>query len=102
MYKTLYYPSKDMLIFDILEKILGLGNLGMIFQEECFTCHILLTDQILFSEYIYFLRSKYFLSRWMVCQPCSIVQNLVVNYHLVVSYSHQCHTGINVSHYVSL
>ena len=35
-------------------------------------------------------------------QSCSIAQNLVVNYHLVVSYPQQCHTGINVIHYVSL
>ena len=32
-------------------------------------------------------------------QSCSIVQNLVINYHLVVSYPHQCHIGINVSHW---
>ena len=31
--------------------------LGMIFKEKCFSCYILLTDQILFSDSFYFLRS---------------------------------------------
>ena len=31
-------------------------------------------------------------------QSCSIVQNLVLNYHLVVSYPQQYHIGINVNH----
>ena len=34
----------------------------------------------------------------MVRQSRRIVQNLVVNYHLVISYPQQCHTGVNVSH----
>ena len=41
--------------------------------------------------------AKYFICRWMVCKSCSIVLNLVVNYHLVV-YPQQCHIGIIVSH----
>ena len=32
------------------------------------------------------------------CQFCSTVQNLVVNYHLVVSYPQQCHIEINLNH----
>ena len=35
-----------------------------------------------------------FIGRWMVHQCPSIVQNLVANYHLVVSYLQQCHIGI--------
>ena len=35
---------------------------------------------------------------WMVRKPCSIVQNLVVNYNLVVSYPQQCHIGIKIDH----
>ena len=31
------------------------------------------------------LSPRYFIYRWMEPQSCSIVQNLVVNYHLVVS-----------------
>ena len=34
----------------------------------------------------------------MVGQSFSIDQNLVVNYHLVVSYPQQDPTGINISH----
>ena len=48
-----------MFIFDILEKILGLGNLCMIFQEECLSCYILLTDQISFSDYNYIYKYIY-------------------------------------------
>ena len=42
-------------------------------------------------------RMTYFICRWMVHQSSSIVQNLVVSYHLVVSYPQQCRNGINVS-----
>ena len=35
--------------------------LFMIFQEKCFSCYILLTDQILLSDYLYF--SRY----WAIC-----------------------------------
>ena len=31
-------------------------------------------------------------------QPCSLVQNLIVNFYLVVIYPQQCHIGINVGH----
>ena len=41
--------------------------------------------------------AKYFICRWMVCKSCSIVLNLVVNYHLVV-YPQQGHIRIIVSH----
>ena len=34
----------------------------------------------------------------MVRQACPVVQNLVVNHHLVVSYPQQCHIGINENH----
>ena len=40
----------------------------------------------------------YFKCRWMVRQYCSIFQNVVVNYHLVVSYPQQCHIGIDLKH----
>ena len=35
--------------------------LCMIFQEKCFSCNILLTDQTLLSDYVYF--SRY----WAMC-----------------------------------
>ena len=38
----------------------------------------------------------YFIWSWKVCKPCSIVQNLVVTYHLVVFYPQQCHIEISV------
>ena len=42
-------------------------------------------------------RMSYFICKWIVHQSSSIVQILVVSYHLVVSYPQQCHNGINVS-----
>ena len=38
----------------------------------------------------------------MVRQSWSIVQSLVVNYNLVVSYPRQWHIGINVSHWCAI
>ena len=38
----------------------------------------------------------------MLRQFCSIVQNLVRNYHLVVSYPQQCHIGINVNRWYAI
>ena len=47
LYKTLDYWSRDIIKFDFSEKGLFLHHiLCMIFQEECFSCYILLTDQI--------------------------------------------------------
>ena len=37
--------------------------------------------------------------RWIMQRFCSIVQNPVSNYHLVDSYTQQCHIGINVDHW---
>ena len=48
-----------MLNFDFLEKDLGivsLPHLCMIFQEKCFSCYTLLTNQISLPDYLYFLR----------------------------------------------
>ena len=44
------------------------------------------------------LKTRYFTCRRMMHQSCSIVQNLVVNYHLVISYPQQCHIRININH----
>ena len=49
-----------MLNFNFSEKGLGLV-LCMIFQEKCFTCYILLTDQISLSDRLPF--SRY----WAIC-----------------------------------
>ena len=45
------------------------------------------------------MQASYFIYRWMARQPCSVVQNLVVNCHLMGSYSQQSHIGINVNHW---
>ena len=48
-----------MLNFDFIEKGLGVvspPNFVYDFQEKCFSCYILLTDQILLSDCLYFLR----------------------------------------------
>ena len=44
------------------------------------------------------LKTTYFICRRIMHQSCSIVQNLVVNYHLVISYPQQCHIRININH----
>ena len=46
-----------------------------------------------------FGKARNFICRWMVRQSCSIVQNLVVNHHLVVSYPQQCHIGIHIDYW---
>ena len=46
-----------MLIFNFLEKGLELApppHFCMIFQEKCFSCYILLTEQISLSDCLYF------------------------------------------------
>ena len=57
------------------------------------------TRSFFFFNLICFIRARYFICRWVMRQSCSIVQKLVVNYHLVVSYPKQCHIGIKVSHW---
>lgn len=47
-------------------------------------------------------RTRYFICRWIVHQSCSIVQNLGLNYYLVVSYPQQCYTRINANHWYSI
>ena len=54
-----------MVNFNFLEKGLRLvspPHLCMIFQEKCFSCYILITDQISLSDCLYF--SRY----WTICQ----------------------------------
>ena len=48
------------------------------------------------------IKTGYFICRLIVRQSCSIVQNPVVNYHLVVSYPQQFHIGIKVSHWCAI
>lgn len=43
--------------------------------------------------------SRYFISRWIVHQSWSFVQNIVVNYPLVVSNAQRCHLRININHW---
>ena len=52
------------------------------------------------NEYINDLchNARYFIRRWILCQSSSTFKNLVVNYHLVVSYPQQWHIRVNVSH----
>ena len=44
-------------------------------------------------------KPRCFICRWMVRQSCSFVQNLVVNYYLMISYTQQCHIVINANHH---
>ena len=53
-----------MLSFEFLEKCLGIVSPPYFvydFQEKCFSCYILLTDQISLSDCLYFLRY------WAIC-----------------------------------
>ena len=43
--------------------------------------------------------SKKFICRWMMHHYCYFAQNLVVNYHLVLSYPQQRRIGINVDYW---
>ena len=72
LYKNLDYWSKDILNFNFPEKGLWLvlhHILCIIFQEKCFLCYILLTDQVLLSDCLYFTR------HWTICVS-KLSQNL--------------------------
>ena len=58
-HKTWDRWSRDILNLDFLEKGLGIvpsPHLCMNFQQKCFSCQILLTDQVSLSDCVYFLR----------------------------------------------
>ena len=66
----------DMVNFNFPEKGLGLvfhHILWMIFQEKCFSCYILLTDQISLSDYLYLLRY------WAICVLQLLVNQVVTS-----------------------
>ena len=59
LYRTLGYWFRDMLNFYFLEKSLGKflhHILCIIFQGKCFSCYILLTDQMSLPDWFYFLK----------------------------------------------
>ena len=67
-----------MLKFGFLEKGVGviflfLYILCMIFQEKCFSCYILLTDQISLSGCFYFMRY------WKICALQLFVMQVVMS-----------------------
>ena len=68
LYKTLDYWSRDTLNFNFSEK-----GLGLVSPSKCFSCYILLTDQISLSDSLFF--SKY----WTIC-----VLRLFVNTILLI------------------
>ena len=63
--QTMYPETCSILIFQkrIWEQFLH-HILCMNFQEKCFSCHILLIDQISLSDYLYVLRY------WTICAFC--------------------------------
>ena len=64
LHKTLDYWSRDVLNFNFPVKGLGLvylTHICMVFQEKCFSCYILLTNQISLSDCLFFSRS------WAIC-----------------------------------
>ena len=69
MYKTLNYGFKDKLNFDLLEK-------GLIFQEKCFSCDILLTDEVSLSDCLYFLRY------WAICVLQLFVSHIKLHFSI--------------------
>ena len=68
-----------MLNVDFLEKGLGIFTPPhfvydfMILQEKCFSCYILLNDQILLPDYLYFLRY------WSMCVLQLFVNQVVTS-----------------------
>ena len=67
------------------------------YSIESWNYQIIATLFLKWPNHLKTVIARYFICRWMVRQPCSIVQNLVVNYHLVVSWNRQSHIGTNVS-----
>ena len=64
LYKTLGYWSRDTLNFNFSEISLGLvspPHFVYDFSQKCFSCYILLTDEISLSDCVYF--SRY----WEIC-----------------------------------
>ena len=53
--------------------------LQMIFQEKCFSCHVLLTDQISLLDCLYFLRYWVIMCIVVVCLPSCGVRNFETN-----------------------
>ena len=57
LYKTLDYRSRDMLNFDFFRKVSGNSfSTAFFFEEKCFSCYILSTDQMSLPDCLYFLR----------------------------------------------
>ena len=84
LYKILDYWSRDMLNSNFLEK--GQGQflhhiLYMIFLRKCFSCYILLTDQILLSNCFYF--SRY----WAICVLQLLVNQALTSQNLKLTLS---------------
>ena len=79
LYKTLNYWFRGILNSDFLEKGLGIVStlLYMIFQEKCFSCYILLTDQISLSDCLLELLGK--LPTANACFSGCDVINFVIN-----------------------
>ena len=62
LYKTLDYWSRDMLNCKCLRLVLHY-ILCMIFQEKCFSCCILLTDQISLSDLIFLIKPFWYMTK---------------------------------------
>ena len=59
LYNTLDCCSKDMINFDCLEKsliIVSSPHFVYDFSRKCFSCYIVLTDQISLPDFLYFLK----------------------------------------------
>ena len=66
-----------MLNFSFLEKGLGIVSppyFVLIFQQKCFSCYILVTDQISLPDCLYFLRC------WAICVLHLFVNQAVTSY----------------------
>ena len=77
--KTLGYSFRDMLNFNFPKKDLGLVSPPHFlydFQEKCFSCYILLTDQISLFDCLYF--SRY----WAIC-ALQLFVNQAATYHKI-------------------
>ena len=85
LYKTLDYWSGDMLNLNFPKKGLGLvspPHLRMIFQENYFSCYILLTDQISLPHCLYSLRywAIYVLQLFVSQLMTSQILNLILSF----------------------
>ena len=74
--KTLYYASRDMLHFEVLEQVLGIVSpLHFVYEflQKYLLYYILLSDHVSLSDCLHFLRY------WAICELQVLVNQAVTS-----------------------